>query len=251
MTRTSADTKGGGGSASFATPAANSVNVSAPTAGAASTAIRSDATLQIDQAIIPSWTADHTWIDTRPVIKGVAAGPLPIQWWNTASGANASVYLSTSPAGGTDVTVALPNAPGQAVVTGSGTIPVSTTARIGKVNLTGQVANIAQTNLTNVTGTSIATGFYLITGVLSCTTLEALATPISLNIQWTGDGGAASAVLTNRTMTVLGTSQGTVALWLASGNVSYSVTNYTDPAGGPPPGPPTYAVRLRVSYLGA
>jgi len=45
----------------FATPAANSVTLSAPTAGVATTAMRSDATLQLSQSIAPTWTGLHTF----------------------------------------------------------------------------------------------------------------------------------------------------------------------------------------------
>jgi hypothetical protein len=63
-------------SASFAAPSANSVNISAPTAGAASTGIRSDATLQLSQAIAPTWTATHTFSATidLPHTTGVGVG---------------------------------------------------------------------------------------------------------------------------------------------------------------------------------
>lgn len=51
----------GGGGTSFGTPSANSVTISAPTAGVATTAIRSDATLQLSQAITPTMTGLWNW----------------------------------------------------------------------------------------------------------------------------------------------------------------------------------------------
>lgn len=48
-----------GGFSGFATPAALTVGIGAPSAGVATTAIRSDATLQLSQSIAPTWTAKH------------------------------------------------------------------------------------------------------------------------------------------------------------------------------------------------
>jgi len=46
---------------SFGTPPANTVNISAPTAGSGNTSLRSNATLQLDVGIAPSWTSVHVF----------------------------------------------------------------------------------------------------------------------------------------------------------------------------------------------
>jgi hypothetical protein len=55
----------------FATPT-GLVNVSAPTAGSATTAMRSDATLQLDQTINPAWTGNHSFGASSKVLIGAA-----------------------------------------------------------------------------------------------------------------------------------------------------------------------------------
>lgn len=56
----------------FGTPIANNVSLSAPAAGSATTAMRSDATFQLRQDIAPMWTATHTFVrDTALSNPGV------------------------------------------------------------------------------------------------------------------------------------------------------------------------------------
>lgn len=80
------------GGTSFAIPSANSVNISAPTAGVASTAIRSDATLQLDQSISPTWTGYHVF---EPA-SGSFSGEQPGTWFK-----NTGVYDLTPFGAGT------------------------------------------------------------------------------------------------------------------------------------------------------
>lgn len=56
----------------FGTPSANSVTISSPTAGVATTAIRSDATLQLSQAIVPTWTGAHIFKLTDATASNVS-----------------------------------------------------------------------------------------------------------------------------------------------------------------------------------
>lgn len=122
---------------SFGTPSANSVGVSAPTAGVATTAIRTDATLQINQAITPTWTGTHTY-HTGVVIDTRAETPSRTRaldlYSDTASGdadhdfmrvfdASTNLYTflqcNTSIPSGTDVQVTLPGGSGTLVTASS------------------------------------------------------------------------------------------------------------------------------------
>ena len=107
---------------------------------------------------------------------------------------------------------------------------------MGKVNRTGQVANIGTTNFTDTR----PTGVYFIRAILECTTIG--TGTISFNVQWTDDVGSASLVIVSLVMTATGRSSGITSIYSASGNITYTVTGYVSG---------TYAVRARCFYGGA
>lgn len=88
-----------GGFTGFGTPSANSVGINAPSAGTSSLAIRSDAVLQLSQAISPTWTGNHTF--TTPTFSTQSGGQqfsgfyvqaaIPSFAWN-ATGAGADQH---------------------------------------------------------------------------------------------------------------------------------------------------------------
>ena len=74
----------------FAAPAANSVTISAPTAGSATTAIRSDATLQLSQAIVPTWTGTHTFSNAAAIRSSNGTVALPAIAFTASTGTGLS-----------------------------------------------------------------------------------------------------------------------------------------------------------------
>lgn len=71
MIRTQAELNavGASGITGFAVPA-NTVKVTGAAAGAATTAIRSDAVLVVDLAIVPTWTGAHVWNNADATVQG-------------------------------------------------------------------------------------------------------------------------------------------------------------------------------------
>ena len=110
---------------------------------------------------------------------------------------------------------------------------------IGKVNRTVQGADIASTKLTDTT----VTGMYRVGYVLEDTTSDVTAGILTLTISWTDDVGATTATAT-QALTGTGRAQGTVALYLASGNITYAVT-HTGIYGAA-----KYALRMRCEAIG-
>jgi hypothetical protein len=124
--------------------------------------------------------------------------------------------------------------PANAVVTGAGTDPPAA-GDIGKVDRTGQVANITAQNITS----GRPAGVYTLSGALECTV--AGSATISLNETHSGDAGSATSVLATKSMVSTGNALFNVSLYLASGDITWTVTGYT--AG-------TFAVRMRCTYEG-
>jgi hypothetical protein len=88
------------------------------------------------------------------------------------------------------------------------------------VSLTGQVADIAPTN---IPGASVA-GIYLINYYLEDTTADITAGSITLTISWTDDAGATTATAT-LVLTALGRTPGNIFVRLASGNITYAISH--------------------------
>ena len=217
-----------------------------PTNGSATTAMRSDAAPAINPAITPDWTGTHNWIDAGLVLKAVVSNPQPVNWRNLIGGASGNVYLLAVPSDNTSATITLPNASGQTPVTGSAAAPPTAAQVLGRVEITGRTSNILSTNLTNLSGTSVQTGFFLINAIITCTVAEAAAGTLTLQFAWTDDGGAKTATQT-RIMTSTGSNTFFQSVYVASGNISYSITGYSNPGGGVTP---TYSIRIRITYLG-
>lgn len=78
----------------FAAPAANSVTINSPTAGSATTTLRSNATFQLSQAISPTWTGVHNF-STSLNITGAEGFQLG---WQIA-GAGQSWHMNLNAAG--------------------------------------------------------------------------------------------------------------------------------------------------------
>jgi hypothetical protein len=120
-------------------------------------------------------------------------------------------------------------------------VPAVAAARLGKVDLTAQVANIASTNLSNTP----PAGLYAVEAYLLTTTADAAAGTLALNVAWTDGVGATNAnLIAAHSLAATGRSQGRQLIQLASGNIAYSVTVtglY---------GTAAYAVYVRVIALG-
>jgi hypothetical protein len=97
-------------------------------------------------------------------------------------------------------------------------------SRVYNANLTGQHASIGSTTIAS------ATGLYRIMGKLECTTGNAGATSVSLNIQYTDDAGAAAETLSSLVLTATGRSSFLGIAQLASGNLTFTTT-WTDISG--------------------
>ena len=123
-----------------------------------------------------------------------------------------------------------------AVTTGQDSDPPPTPG-MASVNRTGLIADIASTVLVD----SPPTGLYEVRAVVEVTTAgTGVAT---LQINWTSEGGAGGPLtVVSKSMTAVGRSSGVLQPFVASGNITWTVTGVT---GG------TYAVRMRCLYLGA
>ena len=119
--------------------------------------------------------------------------------------------------------------------------PAVASARLGKVDLTAQTADIASTALSNTP----PAGLYEVEVYLETTTNDATAGTLAVVVGWTDDVGATtSTVIATHALTVTGRSTGRAIARLASGNLTYSVT-----ATGIY-GAAVYAVFVRVISLG-
>lgn len=134
----------------------------------------------------------------------------------------------------------LGDVPGLAVMAGNGADPPAGGA-IGKINLTGKTADVANTNWTDTT----PTGIYILYVDLECTTSAVGAGTIAFRIDYTDDVGAVTnEVIVNRALTATGRSIGAWMIYLASGNLVYDITItgiYSTAV---------YAARARAIYLG-
>ena len=123
-----------------------------------------------------------------------------------------------------------------AVTTGQDSDPPPTPGR-GAVNRTGLTADIASTILVD----SPPTGLYEVRAIVE-TTIAGSGTA-TLAVNWTSEGGAGGPLtVVSKSMTAIGRSSGVTQPFVASGNITWTVTGVT---GG------TYAVRMRCLYLGA
>ena len=121
--------------------------------------------------------------------------------------------------------------------------PAVASARLGKVDLTAQVANIATTDLSNTP----PAGVYEVEVYLMCTTADALAGSLTVTIGWTDNVGATTdaTTITAFPLTATGRTRAVYApLRVASGNITYAVavTGIYGTA--------AYAVYARVVALG-
>ena len=168
----------------------------------------------------------------------VSTGGTFIQVQDTVSGFSCSLngpsngYAASRDIGQLDANGALP-------LCGDGADPPSA-ARMGKVNRTAQVANIASTKLTNGT----AAGFYLVHYVLEDTTADVTAGTVTLVVAWTDDAGATTVSSAALVLTTAGRTSGTIPIYLASGDVTYSTT-HTGLFGTA-----QYALRMRIVAMG-
>jgi hypothetical protein len=115
--------------------------------------------------------------------------------------------------------------------------------RIGAWNLTGQTANITSKKLTNGT----PAGVYIVHAQLTCTAGNATAPNISFAITGTTEGSARTlpaliSVMTGSTNPV----SFTVPFYLASGDITWTVTGYGAGSGTTP----TFALRIRAAFAG-
>lgn len=127
-----------------------------------------------------------------------------------------------------------------------GTIPLvgnndaaATTRVLGRVNSTGQTADIASTKLTN----GHPAGMYRVMVVLEDTTADATAGAVTCTISWTDDVGATTGTVT-QLLTGTGRSVLDQVMYLASGDITYATTHtgiY---------GTSQYALRIRIMSLG-
>jgi hypothetical protein len=94
---------------------------------------------------------------------------------------------------------------------------------------TAQTASVATQNLVTAAG---ALTTWLINAYLVVTTAEAGTGTVSMTIGWTDVGGARTSQIAARTLTTLGSTQGTLMIQVqSSSNITY-FTTYTPTAGG-------------------
>lgn len=95
VTQTQINNAAGSGLIGFAIPSVP-VTISAPAAGAANTALRSDARLQLDQAILPTWTGEHkfsgvltsaAYTSVNGISLSLSGGNDPVVWSRNAAAA--------------------------------------------------------------------------------------------------------------------------------------------------------------------
>ena len=119
--------------------------------------------------------------------------------------------------------------------------PAVASARLGKVDLAAQTADITTTALSS---TPLA-GMYEVEVYLMTTTADAAAGTLAVTIGWTDAVGATTAnVIAAHALTATGRSTGRQILNLASSDITYAVTI----TGGY--GTSAYAVAVRVVSLG-
>ena len=168
-----------------------------------------------------------------------AANPLYVRWFDSGTLSAVTLYAEAGFAG--DATHRLAKDIGGRLVVVGNDAPAVAAENLGKVDLTGQVANIASTALSNTP----PAGFYEVEVYLETTTNDATAGTLAVVVGWTDDVGATtSTVIAAHALTATGRSTGRAIVRLASGNLTYSVTVtgiYATAA---------YAVYVRVTSLG-
>jgi hypothetical protein len=122
--------------------------------------------------------------------------------------------------------------------------PAVAVGALGKVDLTGQLANIVTTNLSNTP----PAGLYEIEIYLVCTTGGTGAGTLAVTIGWTDVLGATTSTPINLfSISATGRTTGRQFIQRTSGNITYAVTA----TGGYGAGPAAvYAVYVRVKTLG-
>jgi hypothetical protein len=125
------------------------------------------------------------------------------------------------------------------VLAGNSTDP-PVSGYIGRVNRTNQSADIASTKLTDAT----TAGMYVIHAVLEDTTNDVTAGTVTVTFGWIDDVGATTDATLTQTLITTGRARVTIPLYLASGNITYTVA-HTGIFGAA-----KYALRVRVEYLG-
>ena len=121
--------------------------------------------------------------------------------------------------------------------------PTVASGALGKVDLTGQVANITTTNLSSTP----PAGVYAVEVYLQCTTNDVTAGTLTVTIGWTDDVGATTdaAAIAAFPLTATGRAKAVYApLRVASGDITYAVA-ITGAYGTA-----AYAIHARTIYLG-
>lgn len=172
----------------------------------------------------------------------IAAGTLPVARGGTgvtASTGSTNVVLSGSPTIVTPTIASLTNMQHTHTNAAGGGVLAAAAIGVTAVNLTAQVADIGATNLATVAGK------YLVTCYIATSTADAAAGTASVTLGWTDDAGATTQGF-SRALTALGRNNVTqpVYLYLASGNLTYTVTHSGSY------GTAQYALRIRVVPLG-
>lgn len=128
---------------------------------------------------------------------------------------------------------------GQPVIAGENT-GASTANLMARINQTAKTADIASANLTD----TCPAAMYRINWVLECTTADAAAGAVTVNFAWTDDVGATTGASSAQALTATGRTEGSIRVYLASGNITYSTTHTGSY------GTSQYALRVRVECLG-
>lgn len=135
--------------------------------------------------------------------------------------------------------IALPDVNGTVPLIGTGLDDTAVAGTLARVQRTGQTANITAKKLSN----TVPAGFYSVWAYLVCTSGSGGAGTISLNLQWTDSTGGQNKPAVPLAMTTTGVNTNVVyPIYLASGNITYTVTGYT--AG-------TYELRIRCVSMEA
>lgn len=111
---------------------------------------------------------------------------------------------------------------------------------------TGQTASVPTNNIVAAASNPSAST-WLINCYLAVTTAEAGTGTISVTIGWTDVGGARTSVIAARTLTTLGSTQGTLMIQSAASNAITYFTTYTPTAGGTTE---AYAYYIQATKLG-
>ncbi len=125
------------------------------------------------------------------------------------------------------------------VVAGNEAAPPSA-GGAASINLTAQSASISSTKLTN----AARTGYYLVHYTLEDTTTQVGVATAQFAIAYTDDAGATTQTGAALTLTAIGRDRDTFHAYLASGDITYTVTVVGVVGTG------RFALRTRVEFLG-